>query len=213
MRTATICPTCSTYENALCILYNGEYLTNTAIDPLDSVEEAIIKINNNLVPLTGIFPPNTNATYVGQLYVNTAAPTLYYAETVGNGSADWVALGASTPVNTLGNTYTPSTVDLINIASSTSYITHYIRVENEVSVQGYVNFTPTVTGNVQLIIEVPISTTFAATTNLSGFGICLTDQEHASLEAHLATNQALLKSSGTASTAKTIHYNFTYTII
>ena len=46
MRTAAICPTCATYENALCILYDGSYLTNTDIDPLDSVETAIIKINN-----------------------------------------------------------------------------------------------------------------------------------------------------------------------
>ncbi len=213
MRTATICPTCSTYENALCILYNGDFLPNTGIEPLDSVEEALIKINDNLVPLTGVFPPNIDATYVGQLYVNTAAPTLYYAETVGNGSLDWVALGASTPVNTLGNTYTPTTVNLANIASSTTYLTHYTRVESQVYVQGYVAFTPIVTGNVELIIQIPIASVFVATTDLAGFGICLSDQAHASLNAHLATNQAILKSSGTASTSKTIHFNFTYTIL
>jgi hypothetical protein len=92
MRTAAICPTCATYENALCILYNGSYLTNTDIDPLDSVETAIIKINNNLVPITGIIAPTNSAVYIGQLYVNTAAPALYYAKSIGSGAADWVAL-------------------------------------------------------------------------------------------------------------------------
>jgi hypothetical protein len=92
MRTAAICPTCATYENALCILYNGEYLVNTDIEPLDSVETAIIKINNNLVPITGIIAPTNSAVYIGQLYVNTAAPALYYAKSIGSGAADWVAL-------------------------------------------------------------------------------------------------------------------------
>jgi hypothetical protein len=92
MRTAAICPTCATYENALCILYNGSYLTNTDIDPLDSVETAIVKINNNLVPITGIIAPTNSAVYICQLYVNTAAPALYYAKSIGSGAADWVAL-------------------------------------------------------------------------------------------------------------------------
>jgi hypothetical protein len=92
MRTAAICPTCATYENALCILYDGSYLTNTDIDPLDSVETAIVKINNNIVPKTGIIAPTTSAVYIGQLYVNTAGPTLYYAKSIGSGAADWVAL-------------------------------------------------------------------------------------------------------------------------
>ena len=46
MRTAAICPTCATYENALCVLYDGEYLSNIDVDPMDSLEEALIKINN-----------------------------------------------------------------------------------------------------------------------------------------------------------------------
>ena len=45
MRTANICPTCATYENALCVLYNGAYLEALDIEPLDSLEEIIIKIN------------------------------------------------------------------------------------------------------------------------------------------------------------------------
>lgn len=90
MRTAAICPTCSVYENALCILYNGPYLANTNINPLDSLQVALGKINNNLVPTSGTAAPSAAAIYLGQLYVRTAgAKNLYYAQTTGTGALDW----------------------------------------------------------------------------------------------------------------------------
>lgn len=90
MRTAAICPTCATYENAKCILYNGEYLTNIDVDPLDSLEVALGKINDNLVPTSGGSAPSAAAIYLGQFYVRTAGPkNLYYAQTTGTGALDW----------------------------------------------------------------------------------------------------------------------------
>lgn len=89
MRTAEICPTCATYQNALCIIYNGGLLTNLNIAPLDSLEAIIVKINNNVVPLTGILPPAISATYLGQQFLNTDTQLLYSARTVGLGAADW----------------------------------------------------------------------------------------------------------------------------
>ncbi len=92
MRTAAICPTCATFTNALCVLYDGELLVNSDIDPLDSVTTAIEKLNAALAPPTGIVAPTTSAVYVGQLYVDTDEPALYYAVTAGSGAADWVKL-------------------------------------------------------------------------------------------------------------------------
>lgn len=90
MRTAAICPTCAVFENALCILYNGEYLTNIDLNPLDSLEVALEKINDNLVPVTGAGAPTAGAIYLGQLYVRTGgAKNLYYAQTTGTGALDW----------------------------------------------------------------------------------------------------------------------------
>ena len=103
MRTADICPTCATFTNALCTLYNGVYLWNTDIQPLDSVEEAIIKINNNLVPAKNYNVPTQNAVYIGQLYANTDAQTLYYAATIGFGSNDWKQISTLNDVETLTN--------------------------------------------------------------------------------------------------------------
>ena len=92
MRIAEICPTCATYINASCIIYDGPYLSNIDVSPLDPLDQILGSINNNLVPVVGIIAPTTNATYVGQLYVNTVNGTIYYAITTGAGAADWVAI-------------------------------------------------------------------------------------------------------------------------
>ncbi len=89
MRTANICPTCATYENALCVLYNGSYLTNLDIDPLDSIEEILVKINNNFVPTSSVLAPADSAVYIGQNHVDTATGDLYSAKAIGGGVADW----------------------------------------------------------------------------------------------------------------------------
>jgi len=89
MRTAAICPTCAVYENALCIIYNGPYLTNIDVAPLEDLQTILGKINTKLVPLSGIIAPSTSATYLGQTYLNTAKSMLYFAKAVGTGAADW----------------------------------------------------------------------------------------------------------------------------
>lgn len=91
MRTAEVCPTCATLINAICVVYDGVYLTNTDVAPLDTLQTVITKINNNLVPKSGIVAPSSTPVYIGQLYVNTAIPRLYYAKGV-SGPSDWVAL-------------------------------------------------------------------------------------------------------------------------
>jgi len=77
MRTAAICPTCATFYNAACIVYNGDYLSNIQVNPLDTLDIIIEKINDNLVPLSGIGAPVSVPKYVGQLYIDTSSNTLY----------------------------------------------------------------------------------------------------------------------------------------
>jgi hypothetical protein len=66
MRTAAICPTCATYENAICVLYDGPYLPYTGISPLDSMSEALAKIDAAIGALGGTTTTSTTT---------TAAPT------------------------------------------------------------------------------------------------------------------------------------------
>ena len=89
MRTAAICPTCATYENALCIIYNGPYLNNIDVNPLEDLPTILAKINTNLVPKIGTTAPSIPATYLGQTYLNTTTKVLYFAKSVGTGATDW----------------------------------------------------------------------------------------------------------------------------
>ena len=92
MRTAAICPTCATFENALCIIYNGEYLAQIDVNPLEDLETILGKINEtfeNRLPLSGEGIPNFDAEYIGQTYLNTETSIQYQAQSVGNGLLDW----------------------------------------------------------------------------------------------------------------------------
>jgi hypothetical protein len=99
MRTAAICPTCATYENAKCIIYNGPILTNINVNPLEDLETILAKINNNFVPKFGTTAPSISATYLGQTYLNTTTKLLYFAKAVGTGASDW-SLVLTTPIVT-----------------------------------------------------------------------------------------------------------------
>lgn len=80
MRTAAICPTCATYENALCVLYNGEYLPAIDVAPLDSLEVALEKINSAITELPE--PAYISLSYSGAKPILTlpsiVAPNLTY---------------------------------------------------------------------------------------------------------------------------------------
>jgi len=47
MRIATICPTCATHINSVCVIYDGEYLANLDVAPGDTLEDILLKINNS----------------------------------------------------------------------------------------------------------------------------------------------------------------------
>jgi hypothetical protein len=51
MRTAQICPTCSTHINALCVLYNGDYLSCINVSPLDNLERVLELIDGSVCSL------------------------------------------------------------------------------------------------------------------------------------------------------------------
>jgi hypothetical protein len=76
MRTAAICPTCATYENAICVLYDGPYLPCTGISPLDSIAEALAKIDAAICALGGTTTTSTTST------TTTAGPTTTTTTTI-----------------------------------------------------------------------------------------------------------------------------------
>jgi hypothetical protein len=49
MRTANICPTCATYINAVCVIYDGPaVLTNIPASPDDNMDEILVALNETL---------------------------------------------------------------------------------------------------------------------------------------------------------------------
>ena len=61
MRIATICPTCATLVNALCVIYDGDYLANIGAEPGDTLEDILVKINAAL-PTTTTTSTSTSST-------------------------------------------------------------------------------------------------------------------------------------------------------
>lgn len=135
MRTAAICPTCATYENALCVLYNGEYLPAIDVAPLDSLEVALEKINSAITELPE--PAYISLSYSGTKPILTlpsiVAPNLtYVTDQVATGEVwadftfnNFTAIAGTTSLGfpnlqgfvsyeTLGSTF--STSDLVSLS-------------------------------------------------------------------------------------------------
>jgi len=53
MRTAAICPTCATFTNAVCVIYDGPYLSNIGVAPLDNLEDILGLIDSSIGAITG----------------------------------------------------------------------------------------------------------------------------------------------------------------
>ena len=116
MRTAQNCPICATYIDASCITYNGPSLSNIDSNPGDALDGILININTNLAPVVGTVAPTQNALYVGQLYVNIATNTIYYAHATGTGAADWIAI--------LDSGDFPTTVNIQSVLTAGSVATN-----------------------------------------------------------------------------------------
>lgn len=118
MRIADICPTCATFINATCIIYNGTYLSNIISAPLTSLDEIITNINNSLATPTGIGSPTFIPQYVGQNYIDSGG-VLYIG--LSNIVPNWGILGIiSTTTTTSSTTSTTSTSTSTTSTTSTS---------------------------------------------------------------------------------------------
>ena len=102
MRIAEICPVCATYINASCILYDGEYLSNIDVSPLDPLDEILGKINDAFAALEGAGEPSEIPMFIGQLYVDTDNYNLYIG--LGTDSVNWGLIGPITTTTTTTTT-------------------------------------------------------------------------------------------------------------
>lgn len=100
MRTAAICPTCATYTNSVCVIYDGPYLSNLGINPMSSLDDVLQQINfvagtfektankstNTSLGTSNILYPTQNAvkTYVDTEIAAIPVPSLQQVTDVSN---------------------------------------------------------------------------------------------------------------------------------
>jgi len=101
MKVAEICPVCATYINATCIIYAGEYLSTLDVEPLETLESALLKVNNTFTALSGEGVPSGVPKFVGQLYIDTDNDNLWVALSVS--PVNWGLVG---PISTTTTTTT-----------------------------------------------------------------------------------------------------------
>lgn len=115
----------------------------------------------------------------------------------------------------ISDTYTPTLTDGTNIAASTPYPSHYIRVGNEVTVSGVADVDPTAGAGTAstLGISLPIASNFAATTDCLGTAASATVLETGGIGADTGNDRALLSFLAQTTANHAIFYHFTYTVI
>lgn len=125
MRTAQICPTCATYTNAVCVIYDGIYLSNINVSPGDDLETILASVDSTIdvmlasfQPLLG-FTPEDVANKSTSVIIDQASNTKYPSV---KAVFDWVVANF-TPVLgfTPENVANKSTNIVTDQASNTKY--------------------------------------------------------------------------------------------
>ena len=143
-----------------------------------------------------IIKPNSGPPIVGD--VLTAVNT--------RGEVEW-----QTPEYSSG-TYTPSTTNMVNIASTTTIKSNWSRVGNIVTVAGYVSITTSGNGLAQLGLSLPVASNF--TTRYEGSGTFTTTNHFGEIYSHVSNDNVVLEFKHSGSTgADEFRYVFVYEIL
>lgn len=139
MRTAAICPTCATYENAVCVIYNGPTLSNINVPPLTDLQTALGSIDSsigsvialiNAVAANPIFLTTDGTSNLATLSGNvlnipTYEPTLQDVTTYGNTTDQDIIITNGSGTSSL--TLRPNNLELKNI--TTNRYTYFIHTQ------------------------------------------------------------------------------------
>jgi hypothetical protein len=125
---------------------------------------------------------------------------------------------ANTPPLTLASgRYTPTLTNTTNVAASTAYSSHYLRVGDEVVVQGSLDIDPTAGAGAATVlgISLPIASNLGASIDLSGSAASTTAtvDTNMTLSGDTANDRASLAYSATDATNHNIKFQFTYQVI
>lgn len=142
-------------------------------DRLDALADELLARGIGIVDITGdLATLNSNDHVIALvkdygIFIDTATGPAN-ADTIfdGVGGRFW-QLVARASVKTASGTYTPTSTDS-NIASKTWAITHYIRMGNEVHINGGVLVATTAAAAATMDLTLPVASTFTVSTDASG---------------------------------------------
>jgi hypothetical protein len=129
MRTSQICPTCTTYINSLCVIYNGTYLSNINASPLDALDKILTNINSS----------------VGA--VNTSITTLNSSVITINGNVALKESSSNKSTDGTFNTGVPSATLFPTQSAVATYVANNAPTLDQVLIAGDVSTTPLTIGN------------------------------------------------------------------
>lgn len=142
MRTAAICPTCATYFNAVCVLYDGpDNLTCIPASPNDNLDEILVALNDTLCDI------KSDITTINNTLGALPDPVGTVTSVQLSGGAG-ISISGTNPVTTTGtitvsstawlkggNAGTNDTVDFIGTTDNKDLVfkansTEYLRIES-----------------------------------------------------------------------------------
>jgi len=122
-------------------------------------------------------------------------------------------LVVSTAVPLAASTYTPTGTNGTNVTSNTPGLTHYMRVGNEVSVDGYLSVVVTGAGDAVVLLDLPIASALTTTLNVIGQAANVTNHTVAEVVANATFDQASITLTAAAGGTFSVYYHYKYTVL
>jgi hypothetical protein len=111
-------------------------------------------------------------------------------------------------------TYTPTLFNTTNVAASTAYVAHWMRVGNIVTVAGRVDIDPTTTGiSTVLGVSLPIASDFANDSEIGGCCNAVANISALAVWGDVTNNRALIQGIVGSASAFAAMFTFTYRVI
>jgi hypothetical protein len=151
----------------------------------------------------------------GNVGIGKTSPTcaLDVSGGISTGSSS-VTSPATTDGNIFSGTYTPTLTGVTNVASSTAYITSYMRVGNVVTVAGRIAIDPTATGQTSIGMSLPIASTLGATQTLGGtFAFGADSGQVGAISGDATNNRASFDILTNSAANRSYYFSFTYRVI
>lgn len=112
-------------------------------------------------------------------------------------------------------TYTPTLFNTTNVAASTAYSCHYVRVGTVVTVGGFVEIDPTLAAptNTLLGFSLPIASNIGATQDIGGTMASTSTEQVGGIYGDATNDRAIFRYQATSTANIGFHFTFTYRII